>query len=953
MSEQENDNPALRKGDPLAFTNSQTTIVPPSELPLQQFFKPPTPEVMIPLLINQTTSGLRTIRLDSLFFDWLATNKSTQYRSQPWFVNLCARRINRKFKISVYLHLTGNSSYGMGWVYLRRILDKFVQLSAPANTTPPTVINVMDGGTTYPNSSIALARAAAKLPTPPEGLLLEYCHANQNVHALPLEHQPVLYPVGHGIKRTFIFETDLKTVMRPAIKSTVTDAEYPNSFQLDTNPVVVNQDETILNLGPVFDFPALEMILSFSDATDFQSVTYNVGLYIETDGELCPDSWYPVDVTNTAFLARRLLWRDTDVSSGPYPPIDIGLLSSQNTELSAAAAAEAGATLMGTVISGFIQRSNASLPQVGITSVIEGQPAIHSGVHSFSEPFVDQSQLAFPKRLNGFGPSQVLRNSSNNATDLKASFIHNFDFEMSLGNSWQTPTGIAHGVDTESLTKIFLLKDLKAMTYAKVVRYHITSSLLPENCRFVLNIGCVRPVPITSLCHESSNGKNTIRRKFIVPPIYPNVSQLIPNGAEVISISSSELQKAIAENGSFIIDLPVYNTLPLGYGWHDAEHTNFDIQNTVPTHHNFQLAPVGSSQNDTVITIHILPETWILDIKRAGPAPRAGFPVGGSQTQHSARSGVAIDGSLVLFPPTGSTIFPAPVSITATDQPIPDQVVTASTFMLSSLDEELSSRLVPRGDSIQLFGDTPGSDLLPPPSEASILESNPYPFPFDEVEPRQILCSQYIDFASSNTLSTKYFNLHVNGAPRTTEAVIQGNNLVMPAKACNILQKQFLSLFAFGAGVVKNTVLINTSPTSITGFIGSTVNIDRNPLLNLRSSGVTLAAYDARGNGTVTAGAYASGNPIKVDMGGLFQFDYTQTGLNPFFPISNGSTCKGRLALGGIMPTMGPFRDIWGCYSSTIAGETIFTVNQITVQVFKCFDKGCLFGGFLGFPPSL
>lgn len=957
---QQNDNSALRKGDPQLSANSETTIVPPSETPIQQFYKPPTPEVMVPLLVNQTTSALRTIKIDQLFFDWLQTNKSTQYRSQEWFQDLCKRRINRKFKISVYLDLTGHSSFGMGWAYLRRSLpDKYMDTKSPANTTGPTVWKIHNPDDLYPNGSLALVRGATKLPQPPEGFLLEFCHTYQNCHSRPLEHQPVLYPLGHGLKRIFVYETDLKTVMRTAKYATITDPEFPSQFTIDYAPDLLDDSnkETVLNLGPAFDFPGLELVLSFSNLSDSESVTYNLGLYIETEGELCPPSWYPIDVTNNAFLARRLLWRNNDVSSGPHPNIDIGLLSSQNTELSAAAAAEAGATLMGTVISGFIQRQNASLPQVGIASAIDGQPAIHNGVHSFSEAFVDQSELMFPTRLNGFAGASLLKNSTV-ASDYTTKFSHNFDFEFPPTNSWQTSTGYAHSTDTDSLVKIFMLKDLKAITYSKTVRYHITSSLMPENCRFTLNIACIRPVPISVCTVDDGNGKTCVKRKFVNPPIYPNVVQLIPNGADVMSITSAELQKAIAENGSFVIDLPVHNTLPLGYGWHDAEHLLFNIQNTVPTHHIFQLAPVGSARDNVALTLHILPEIFIHHIKRAGPAPRSMFPVGGAQPQHAARSGVAIDGTIAMFPPSGSTIFPAPVAITAGDQPIPDQGVTTVTRafgedLFLSDDTELSSYSIPRGDSIQLFGETPGSDLLPPPTDAQALESNPYPFPFDEITAREILCSQYIDFASSNTLNTKYFNLHVNGAPRTSEAVEQGNNLVMPAKACNVFQKQFLSLFAFGAGIVKNTVLVNTSPQNITGFIGSTVNIDRNPNLNLRSSGVTLNSYDARGNGTVTAGAYASGNPIHVDQGGLFQFDYTQTGLNPFFPISNGSTCNGRLAIGGIMPVMGPFRDIWGCYSSTIAGETIFTVNQITVQVFKCFDKGCVFGGFLGFTPSL
>lgn len=953
MNLQDNDNPALRKGDPILSANSSTDITPPSELPIEQFWKPPTPETMIPLLVNQSTLGLRKIRIDQLFFDWLLTNKSSQYRSQPWFQQLCARRINRKFRISVYLDLTGNSSYGMGWVYLRRVLpDKFMETKSPSTTTAPQVYNLVDKTANYLNTSVEVARNNTKLPPPPEGLFLEYCYANQSVYALPLEHQPVLYPVAQGLKRVFVFETDLKTVFRPVVTASATDSEFPASFYLDYDPAIDNDpDKTLLSLGPVFDFPGLEMILSFADQSDSLSVTYNIGLFIETEGETCPPSWFPMDVSNDAFLARRLLWRDTDVSSGPSSSIQIGYLSSQNSELSAAAAAEAGATLMGTVISGFIQRQNASLPQVGIASTIEGQPAIHRGVHSFSESFVDQSDRVFPKRLNAFGPSKILRNTSALA-DQKAVFSYDFDFEFPLVNNWQASTGIDHSITSDSLYPIFLLKDLRAFTYSKTIRYHITSSLLPENCRFTLNIGVVRPVPISILGNITSNGKSTVKRKFVNPPLYPHVVQLIPNGALVESISSNELQKAIAENGSFIIDLPVHNTLPLGYQYHDAEHIPFYADGTVPSHHIFQLAPIGMAENSRNITLHVLPEIFIHHIKRAGPAPRSMFPTGGSQTKHCARNGIATDGIVTIFPPTGSTIFPAPVSITDVTQPIPDQVVTTSTFLASS-DTKLSSKSVPRGDSIQLFGETPGSDLLPPPSDDQALQSNPYPFPFDEVDPRDILCSQYIDFASSNTISTKYFNLSVNGAPRTTEAVLQGNNLVMPAKACNVLQKQFLSLFAFGAGVVKNTVLINTSPQTVTGFIGSTINIDRNPALNLRSSGVTLSSFDARGNGTVTAGAYASGNPIHVDQGGLFQFDYTQTGLNPFFPISNGSTCRGRLAVSGIMPTMGPFRDIWGCYSSTIAGETIFTVNQVTVQVFKCFDKGCVFGGFIGFPPAI
>lgn len=952
MNLQINDNPALRKGDNTLYVNSETTIIPPSETPIQQFWKPPTPETMVPLLVNQTTSALRTIRIDQLFFNWLDTNKSTQFRSQQWFQDLCRRRINRKFKISLFLNLSGNSSYGMGWVYLRRVLpDKFMDTIVPAESTAPPIYLSYNPDAVFPNSSILTIRGASRLPQPPEGFLLEYCHAYQNVHSLPLEHQPVLFPLGHGLKRMFVFETDLKTVMRAGQYGTDTNVEFPNTFKIDYDPPLLfdNNQETILNLGPGFDFPGLEMMISFSNLSNSESVTYNLSFMVETEGEECPSSWYPISVANDAFRARRLLWRDNDVSSGPSDPIIIGPCFSDHNELSAAAAVEAGATLMGTVISGFIQRQNASLPQVGITSTIDGQPAIHNGIHSFSEGLVDQSELIFPKRLNGFGAALTLQNSATVA-NWTAKFSPNFDFEFPNTNTWQTSTGYAHSVDTESLTKIYFLKDLKAISYAKTVRYHITSSLLPENCRFDLNIGCMRPVPISCMETAAINGKAVVKRKFINPPIYPNVVQLIPNGADVFSITSAELQKAIAENGSFIIDLPVHNTLPLGYGWHDAEHSGFNIQNTVPTHHIFQLAPVGTSNEGTPIIIHILPETFIHNIKRAGPCPRAMFPIGGSVPNHAATGGVTIDGTLIQFPPKGHTIFPAPVSIVNSTPPIPDQVASAPAF---SEDTELSSKTIPRGDSIQLFGDTPGSDLLPPPGEAQALESNPYPFPFDELSPRDVLCSQYIDFASTNVINTKYFNLHVNGAPRTSEAVKQGNNLVMPAKACNIFQKQFLAMFALGAGVVKNTVLVNTSPQNITGFIGSTINIDRNPMLNLESSGVTLVTSDSRGNGTVTGGAYASGNPIHVDQGGLFQFDYTQTGLNPFFPISNSFTGNGRLGVNGIMPVMGPFRDIWGCYSTTIAGETIFTVNQLTVQVFKCFDKGCVFGGFLGFTPSI
>jgi hypothetical protein len=256
--------------------------------------------------------------------------------------------------------------------------------------------------------------------------------------------------------------------------------------------------------------------------------------------------------------------------------------------------------------------------------------------------------------------------------------------------------------------------------------------------------------------------------------------------------------------------------------------------------------------------------------------------------------------------------------------------------------------------------DSKSPSFLAPPSASLFSQCMRPEFPYPVLDPNEFIRTEFICGAFTGNAESTFDTFLVSGYPRTSTAVefltdaFEPPRLqdFYPARGCGSMQQQFLQLFARGSGTWKNRVLVNTSPLSITSFLGSVTTIPKSNTRAAKNNGYGILPINNSNSGDVSTTLYIAGLTHLLDAAGNFEWNFSQQGGCSYYPLSTAPPTSNYVCR-GVIPNEDCFRDQFIAISVTLSGANIFNYKKYVLSHFQAAQPDAAFHGFLGFPAFL
>jgi hypothetical protein len=879
------------------------------------------------------------IDLRSAFRTFITNTANYAYLDTHMWRELCERRESVSYDLYFYVQVLSNNTPGILNMFLNNVPDATQLATTGLLARDATKVNFQAtrnrSTAAVTNTAAAITSGSQNWPPPPEGWGFELTSAYRNRLTEPV---PFVYTCQNN---SLVFEhhSSTKTALFQCNKTRAADGEYPAALNIETYP-----DSSLTNLqlasAPWYMMmPDLTLRLRNVSAT---AISLTIDAYARPSGPLPRAGLFPIDTdVNNSFLFRLPTTTWTR----------FGTPLKSNLPLSAATAGMAALGVGEAVTSYAISKTNATLARVGIPFAPPTQTAHEWGLHTTPCDLPDELDEFFFNTIRF-----VDQTKGTLSTTAKASVVFKVAYGDVSGHDLQLNTGITHSNVTAVQWHLLRLNQFSSLSFDYYKRYHIMLPPTSDPLSFNLLIARIpytkinritRAVDTNSidvaptLTNQPSTGLAVATDLYA--PTYPTTAAALMYSDFHLRITGVDLQKARLETGAYVVDIPCHWPFASGSV---QEFPMVASNNFVPTtseEHLFLIEP-GASRTATGLSAGIIiqPETILTNIRRANPALRSTFP---------AFSYTGVCDPCSPFKNVGPYAMIAP---TSTTRAIPGPMTLRTQFDWIGSDRTTKSvNGMPLSSAFAMPGRGHLPSNLPNPTQAI---PKP-PFMGIEQSPRDYLSSEFTAGSFSGTVTGAKNNFCVGGLPRASSTVL--NTVETPStfqtpSFCGPSLPQFiLQHFWCGSGPTVNRVVFNTAPTSVVGYLGTAITAPANFSSYLVNNGYMINPITVTNSTNITPALNMVGMPHQLDSAGHFVWECQAYGNCSYYPISTSVVSPRDGTVGSVvgtdpcMPDMDRFYDRFLSITCDIAGDTIFTVNQYTLQHTQSFrGKVHLFTGF-------